>query len=56
MGLPRIYHDNRLDDGTPAASTTDTGYDVLNLLDWRPFTKWQPTALPSSGDICGRPL
>lgn len=48
MSLPRIYHDSRFDDGTPAASTTATGFDVLNLLDWRPYTKWQPTALPAT--------
>lgn len=48
MGFPKIFHDNRFDDATPAASTTATGYDVLNLLDWRPYTKWQPTALPAT--------
>ncbi len=48
MALPKIFHDNRFDDGTPVASTTAAGYDVLNLLDWRPYTKWQPTALPAT--------
>lgn len=48
MSLPRFYHDNRFDGGTPAASTTAAGFDVLNLLDWRPYTKWQPTALPAT--------
>jgi hypothetical protein len=48
MANPRILYDNRLDDGTPAASTTATGFDVANLTDWRPYTKWQPTALPAT--------
>lgn len=49
MGFPQILHDNRLDDATPAASTTATGdYNVLNLRDWRPFTWWKPTALPAT--------
>ena len=54
MGLPRVFHDNRLDDATPAASTTATGFDVLNLRDWRPYTEWQPTALPATVTVdCG---
>ena len=54
MALPKIFHDSRFDDGTPAASTTAAGFDVLNLLDWRPFNKWQPTALPASVTVdCG---
>ena len=48
MGFPKIFHDNRFDDGTPVASTTAAGFDVLNLLDWRPYTEWQPTALPAT--------
>lgn len=48
MGYPKIFHDNRLDDATPVASTTATGYDVLNLRDFRPYTEWQPTALPAT--------
>lgn len=51
---PKCLYENRLDDGTPAASTTATGYDVLNLRDWRPFTSWQPTALPATVTVdCG---
>ena len=54
MALPKIFHDSRFDDGTPVASTTATGFDVLNLLDWRPYTKWQPTALPATVTVdCG---
>ena len=48
MGYPKILHDNRLDDATPVASTTATGYNVLNLRDWRPYTWWKPTALPAT--------
>lgn len=47
MGFPKIFHDNRLDATTPVASTTATGFDVLNLADWRPYTEWRPTALPA---------
>lgn len=51
---PKCLFDSRLDDGTPAASTTATGYDVLNLRDWRPYTAWQPTALPATVTVdCG---
>lgn len=54
MGLPRIFHDSRFDDATPVASTTAAGFDVLNLLDWRPYTEWQPTALPATVTVdCG---
>jgi len=54
---PKCLYDNRLDGGTPAASTTATGYDVLNLRDWRPYTAWQPTALPATVTVdCGAPV
>lgn len=45
---PKFLHESRLDDGTPSASTTATGYSVLNLRDWRPYTWWKPTALPAT--------
>lgn len=45
---PKILHENRLDDATPVASTTATGYSVLNLRDFRPYTWWKPTALPAT--------
>ena len=49
---PKFLHDNRLNDGTPVASTTAVGnYNVLNLLDFRPFTWWKPTALPATVTI-----
>lgn len=41
---PCILHDNRFLDGTPTASDTATGYDVLNIRDLRPFTWWQGAA------------
>jgi len=48
---PKFLHDNRLDDGTPVASSTAAGnFNVLNLRDWRPFTWWKPTALPATVD------
>lgn len=54
--LPKLLFDSRLDDGTPAASSTATGYDVLNLRNWRPYDAWQPTALPATVTVdCGSP-
>jgi hypothetical protein len=56
MGFPRIYYDNRLSDGTPVASSTDAGYDVLNLRDFRPYTWWRPATLPATVTVdCGAP-
>lgn len=52
--MAKIFHESRFDDAIPVASTTATGFDVLNLLDWRPYTKWQPTALPATVTVdCG---
>jgi len=51
---PKCLYENRLDDGTPAASTTAAGYSVLNLRDWRAYTWWKPTALPATVTVdCG---
>jgi len=52
---PAFYYDNRLDDGTPVASTTATGdFNVLNLRDWRPYSWWKPTAMPATVTVdCG---
>lgn len=56
MALPKILHDNRLDDGAPAASTTETGYNVANVNDWRPSTWWKPTAVPATITVdCASP-
>lgn len=38
---PVLLADNRLLDGTPAATDTADGYDVLNLRDLKTFTKWK---------------
>lgn len=54
MTYPKLLFDNRMGDGTPVASTTETDYDVLNLRDWRPYTFWKPTALPATVTVdCG---
>lgn len=51
---PKFLHDNRLLDATPTASTTATGYNVVNLTDLRPYSFWQPTALPATVTVdCG---
>lgn len=51
---PTILHENRLDDATPVASTTETDFAVLNLRDFRPYTKWKPTLLPATIKVdCG---
>jgi len=38
---PLILADNRLDNGTPTATDTAAGFDVLNLKDLRTYTYWQ---------------
>lgn len=45
---PLILYENRLNDAVPAASSSATGYNVLNLRDARPYTFWKPTANPST--------
>lgn len=47
-GRPKIFADNALDNGTPTASTTASGYSALNLKDWRPYTWWKPNSLPAT--------
>lgn len=44
MEKPYILYDNRLDDGTPTATTTASGYSVMNLNDWRSYTYWKPSS------------
>ena len=41
MQTPIILYDNRLTDGTLTATDTATGYDVLNIVDNRPYTFWK---------------
>lgn len=45
MADPTILYDNRFSDAVPVASSTEAGFDVLNLRDWRPYTQWKPTAM-----------
>ncbi|MDD5774358.1 MAG: hypothetical protein PHS64_00270 [Candidatus Omnitrophica bacterium] len=42
---PLILYDNVFDDATPTATSTDTGYSVSNVIDWRPFTFWQEASV-----------
>lgn len=54
MSYPKIFYDNRFNDAAPVASTTAAGFDVANLLDFLPYTQWQPTALPATVTVdCG---
>lgn len=36
-----LGHDNRLLDGSPAATDTASGYNVANITDLRPYTFWK---------------
>jgi len=38
---PIILSDNRFLDGTPTATDTATGYDVLHISDLREYTEWK---------------
>src|SRR3954464_7747325 len=52
MASPKFLYDNRFNDAVPVASTTAAGdFNVLNLLDFRPYTWWKPTALPATVTI-----
>lgn len=52
--MPGFLYDNRLNDGTPVASSTAADCDVLNLLDLRPYSFWRPTTLPATITVdCG---
>ncbi|MDF3821970.1 hypothetical protein P3G55_18845 [Leptospira sp. 96542] len=56
MAKPTLFFDNLLADpgATVTASSTDSGYAVRNLYDWRAYTWWKPTAMPASVTIdCG---
>jgi hypothetical protein len=41
---PLVLAQNVFELGTPSATDTATGYDVLNILDRRPYTWWQANA------------
>ena len=50
---PLIAWDNRFADAVPVASSTALGA-ALNLADFRPYTQWQPAALPATVTVnCG---
>lgn len=54
MALPALYYDNRLADAALVASSTASGFAAANVTDWRPYTWWQPTALPATLTVdCG---
>lgn len=49
MGYPKLFFDNRLSDAAPVASSTAAGdFAAANVSDMRPYTWWQPTALPAT--------
>lgn len=51
---PKIFWDSRFKDAAPVASSTATGYNVLNINDWRPFTWFKPATLPATITVnCG---
>jgi len=45
---PLILYESRLNDAVPAASTTATGFNVLNLRDGRQYSFWKPSAMPAT--------
>ncbi|MFZ5530289.1 MAG: hypothetical protein ACOY4U_04465 [Pseudomonadota bacterium] len=51
---PILMFDSRFDDGTPVASSTAAGFDVLNLRDRRNYTWYKPGSLPATAIVdCG---
>lgn len=48
MANSTIGYKNLLETGTVTASTEATGFEKENAFDWRPFTWWQPTAVPAN--------
>jgi len=50
----KILFESRFNDATPAASSTATGFDVLNLIDYRSFSWWKPASMPATITVdCG---
>ena len=47
MANPKIFYANLLTTAM-VASTTASGYAPANLVDWRPYTRWKPTAAPAT--------
>lgn len=51
---PRIFYDNRFDDGAIVATAAATGTAGENIADWRPYTWYRPTGLPATLTVdCG---
>lgn len=48
MTNPRILHDSRFDDGTVVGSTEAAGFPAANIVEWRPYKEWRPTAMPAT--------
>lgn len=55
MAKPIFLFDNRFSDGVPVASSTDEGYNVLHIRDYRVYTFWQAAAAGTNsiGVDCG---
>lgn len=48
FGKPLLLHDSRLADAGFIDTDTMDGYDVKNLLDFRPYTWWRPRYMPQN--------
>ena len=54
MSKPELYFDNRFRDAAPVASSTEDGFNVLNIIDARPYTWFKPAVMPANIDVnCG---
>lgn len=54
MANPRIYYDNRFDDGAIIATAADAGTAGENIADWRAYTFYRPASLPATITVdCG---
>jgi hypothetical protein len=56
MAKPTLFFDNLLADpgASVVATSTELGYAVQNLYDWRSYTWWKPSAMPAAITIdCG---
>jgi len=47
-GFPKILFDSRLADVTLVASSVAAGFDVQNLIDFRPYTWFKPNVMPAT--------
>lgn len=46
--FPKLLFDNRFGDATPTADSTASGYAAANVKDWRPYTWYKATAMPTN--------